>query len=480
MGKKKSTSRRNFLKMTAIGAAGITLASRVDSIFARRSDAFSPGPGNKWPGRVAINFNKAAVTASGADTTVIKKMVDDVICMLTDQTTVGEAWKAAFPSTLTASSKIAVKVNTLNPGIPAPHWSSVKAITDGLQLMDFNGTKYPQGNITIYDMNNGLPAAGNLATAGYKAANFPGISIVTDTPVDGGDGALNNKTYAASLKNADFLINVFSPRGHTTPPKGSQFTLGFKSHFGTYSDPSTTLHPNISQNLADINCAGVVYNKTVLSMCSGIYGMNEGNGPAGSADNYTTYAQSIDKTSVTQCPTTIIMSTDPVSAEMQAIKMMRINKNGAYTVADMPPYLQASAGLSASGFSSVYTIGIIDESQMNMRKMINGVAAVMPYAVSGALYASGVGIAARHVEGHDSAFIEFNCPVEHAGREAFIEIYTTKGAVVRKLPLRVLGVRNNVSWDERDGRGSLVSTGTYIVELISNGKHASAPLTIVR
>jgi len=51
-----------------------------------RSDAFAPGPGNKWPGRVAINFNKAAVTASGADTTVIKKkMVDDAVCMLTDQ-----------------------------------------------------------------------------------------------------------------------------------------------------------------------------------------------------------------------------------------------------------------------------------------------------------------------------------------------------------------------------------------------------------
>jgi hypothetical protein len=346
--------------------------------------------------------------------------------------------------------------------------------------MDFNGTKFPQANITIYDMNNGLPAAGNLATAGYKAANFPGISIVTDTPVNGGDGALNNKTYAASLKNADFLINVFSPRGHTQPPKGSQFTLGFKSHFGTYSDPEPTLHPNLPQNLADINCAGVVFNKTVLSICSGIYGMNEGHGPSGNADIFTTYAQSIDKTSTNQCPTTILMSTDPISAEMQAIKIMRINNKGAYTVADMPPYLQASAGMIVSGFSSAYNIGIIDESQMNIRKMVNGVAAIIPNPVSSAARASGVGIAARHIDGHNSAFIEFNCPGEHVGKVASIEIYSGTGALVRNFSQKVLGVHNNLSWDERDGRGSVVSAGTYIVELVSIGKHASAPLTIVR
>ena len=463
--------------MTAIGAAGITLASRVDSIFAKRSDAFAPGPGNKWPGRVAINFNKAAVTASGADTTVIKKMVDDAICMLTDQTTVGEAWKAVFPSTLTESSKIAVKVNTLNPGIPAPHWSSVRAITDGLQLMDFNGTAFPQGNITIYDMNNGLPAAGNLATAGYKAANFPGISIVTDTPVNGGDGAMNNRTYASTLKNADFLINVFSPRGHSI---GSKFTLGFKSHFGTYSDPDPQLHTNAAQNLRDINCAGPVYTKTVLSVCGGIYGMNEGHGPSGSPDIYTTYAQSMDKTSATQCPTTIIMSTDPISIEMQSIKMMRINNNGAYTIADMPPYLQASAGITALGFSTTSNIGVIDESQMTIRKIINGAIAPVLDPGSRAPRVSGAGIAARHIKGHDSSFIEFKLPDGHVGSDASIEIYDTGGAVVRKFIRKVLGVQNNLSWDEKDGRGGPVAAGMYIVRLISNGKHASAPLMIVR
>jgi uncharacterized protein YjbI with pentapeptide repeats len=474
MGKNIFTGRRSFLKKSVAGAAGLALTSRADSIFPATSAAIAPGPGNKWPGRVVVNFNKAAVTASGADTAVIEQMVNDAIQKLTGQTTIGAAWKAVFPTTLTATSKIAIKTNTANTGLPAPHLSSVRAITDGLQLMDFNGTKFAAANITLYDMN-----AANLSSAKFTAANFPGINLVDDTAVNGGDGAVGNRTYAQSLKNAAFLINVFSPRGHTLPqlPTGSKFTLGFKSHFGTYSNPSG-LHANAPQNIRDINCTGPVFNKNVLSVCSGIYGMNEGNGPGGSADNYTTYAQSIDKTSTNQCPTTIIMSTDPVSAEMQTVKMIRINKNGAYTAADMPTYLQASAGMTASGFTATNNIGIIDESQMTVMKIINGASTPVLNPAHGSLNSFGAAIVARHIKGHHSAFIEFKLPLDRVGSEASIEIFDDRGALARKFSQKVLGVQNHFSWDEKDERGARVSKGTYIVHLVSRGKNASALCTI--
>jgi hypothetical protein len=374
-----------------------------------------------------------------------------------------------FPSTLTATSKIAIKTSTANTGLPAPHWSSVRAITDGLQQMSFNGITFPPGNITIYEIG------GNLGADKYTAANFPGISIVTDTEINGGDGALNNRIYAQSLKNADFLINVFSPRGHNV---GSKFTLGFKSHFGTYFPKNQDLHTNAAQNIRDINCTGPVFTKNVLSMCSGIYGMNEGNGPAGNADNYTTYAQSIDKTSTTTCPTTIILSTDPVSAEMQTIKMMRINKNGAYTTADMPTYLQASAGMTASGFTTSNNIGVIDESQMTVLKIINGASTPVLNPAAGLMGPSGAAIVAHHIKGHANTFIEFKLPVNRVGSEASIEIFDNRGALVRKFSHKVLGVQNHCSWDEKDERGGLVSKGTYIVHLVSGGKNASALCTI--
>jgi hypothetical protein len=470
MGKNISTGRRSFLKKSVAGAAGLALASRVDSIFSATSAAIAPGPGNKWPGRVVVNFNKAAVTASGADTTVIKKMVDDAIMKLTGQTTIGAAWKAVFPATLTATSKIAIKTSTANTGLPAVHWSSVRAITDGLQQMDINGTAFPAANITIYEVG------GNLGTDKYTTANFPGIAIVTDTFVNGGDGALNNRTYAQTLKNAAFLINVFSPRGHNV---GSKFTLGFKSHFGTYSNASA-MHTNAAQNIRDLNCTGPVFTKNVLSVCSGIYGMNEGNGPAGSADIYTTYAQSIDPTSTNQCPTTIVMSTDPVSAEMQAIKMMRINKKETYALADMPTYLQASAGMTATGFTTVNNIGVIDESQMTVLKIINGASTPVLNPAAGLMGPSGAAIVAHHIKGLANTFIEFKLPVAQVGSNASIEIFDNKGALVRKFSQKVLGVQNHFSWDESDMTGKMAGQGMYVAHLASESIRESTRFMIVR
>ena len=497
MGKNISAGRRNFLKVSAAGAAGLAIASKVETIFSASSGA-SPAPGNnKWPGRVVINFNKAAVAANVANATVIKQMVDDAILLLTGQTTIGAAWQSIFPSTLTATSKIAIKIPICflsNDYLTAPHWSSVKAITDGLQQMSFNGTAFPAANITIYDLIVSTPSAtsgpGTFASAGYTAANFPGITILKDTAIDGGDGALNNHVYAKTLKNADFLINVFSPRGHNMPPTGSGFTLGFKNHFGSYSDPWNTIHASTgttrwsaqtSQNLIDINCIGPVINKNVLSVCSGIYGTNESNGPTGSATIYGTYAHSIDNTIAATAsvpPTTIIMSTDPISVEMQAIKMMRLNSGGAYATAGLPPYLQACAGMTASGFTKTYNIGTIDEAKMKINKIVNGTATPVLNSDSGPM-ASQTGIVACHIKGHNT-FIEFKLPEEHVGKDASIEIYDTKGALVRKLSRKVLGIQNNLSWDEKSERGALVSKGTYLVHLISGGKRASTSVTIVR
>jgi hypothetical protein len=472
-------SRRSFLKSSAAaGAAVVATGGLVENVLAS-APALTPGPGNKWPGRVAINFNKDAVTRSGSNATAvpatIAKMVDDTIMLLTGESTIGAAWKAVFPSSLTAQSKIAIKVNTLNSGTPAPHWSSVKAITDGLQLMDFSGTIFPAANITIYE------AVGNkLSAAGYSSTNFGStIKIANDTSnlVAGGDGALSNRTYAGTLKDAAFLINVFSPRGHNI---GSTFTLGFKSHFGTYSNP-TGLHGSAAAtNLRDINCVGPVFNKTVLSVCSGIFGMNESNGPTGSAADYTNYAKTMDSTA-TLCPTTIMMSTDPVSIEMQAIKMMRLNKSpaGPYGIADMSTYLRASGGVTGALTGTTYNIGQIDETKMEIRRILNDLVMVENHPDLGGA-AAGAIIFASPIKGHSGTFIEFKLPHGYAGRDALLELYDIKGALIRRHSQKVLGVLNHFSWDNKDASGRQVSLGTYIVRLKSGRIHLSTKFVTMR
>jgi hypothetical protein len=471
-------SRRSFLKSSAAAGAAVAASGGLVQNILASAPAMTPGPGNKWPGRVAINFNKGAVTRNGTNATAvpatIAKMVDDAILLLTGESTIGAAWKAVFPSSLSTSSKIAIKIPIgFNDGTPAPHWASVKAITDGLQQMDLNGAKLPIGNITIYDM----AGSGTFANAGYTSANFPGITMLKDTAVNGGDGALSNRTYAQTLKNASFLINVFSPRGHNI---GSNFTIGFKCHYGTYSNP-VGMHTNAANNLRDINCTGPVLQKTVLSVCSGIFGMNESHGPGGTADDYTNYAKSMDS-NATLCPTTIMMSTDPVSIEMQTVKMMRLNANppGKYGKADMPTYLRASGGDTSSGLSgTTYNIGQIDEAKMEIRRIINDLVMVENHPDLGGA-AAGANIIASPIKGHRGTFIEFRLPHDHAGHDAQIELYDIKGALVHRHSQKVLGALNHFSWDNKDASGKLVSLGTYVVHLTSGKIHLSTKLLTMR
>ncbi len=480
MAKKTATNRREFLKITAAGAAGIALTSQIGPVFAKQAASAVKSPLNKWPGRVVVNFNKAAVTGSNpvAAPDVIKTMVDDSIKRLTDQTEIGAAWKAVFPDSLSATSKIAIKVNTLNSGTVAPHWSSVKAMTDGLQLMSVGAAAFPAANITIYDMNNGTAAENRLSQAGYKADNFPGVNIVTDTAIDGTDGALENRKYASTLKAADYLINVFGARGHDIPPEGSRFSMGFKSHYGTYYD-ANGMHGNVPGNLRAINCTGPVYNKQVLNVCIGIFGTNEGRGPSNPADVFSTYSKKIDTSSTCQCPTTVIMSTDPISAEVQGVKILRMNKGASFAKDDMPGYLKSCAGIDVTGLTPTHNIGVIDETQMDIRRIVNGQIIAVKDPGRAAANRTGSMVSAHQIQGH-STFIDFSLPKEHFGNQAKIEIFDAQGSLARSFSHKVMGVRNNVSWDEKDSKGNNVSKGMYVVRLSSGTVREASQFSIVR
>jgi hypothetical protein len=464
MKNKYNTPRRDFLKMAAAGTAGLAVL-RPQELLASPM-ALAKGPGNKWEGRVVVNFNKAAVTGTQTvNEQVVKTMVGDAIKLLTNEATVGSAWKAIFPAALTAQSKIAIKINILNNGLP---------VAQGLQQMDFSGTKFPAANITLYDMNNG----NTMDSAGFTAARFPNVYRVKDTAQAFGDGAMNNRSYARSLNACQFLINVFSPRGQGSDVEN--FTLGFKSHFGTYSNPQGLHGAPALGALRDFNCTGPVYQKLVLSMCSGLFGMNESNGPTGDAANYSTYAKTMDPSVTTQAATTIIMSTDPVSAEMQAIKMMRLNKSpaGLYTVAALPAYLRASAGVSGT-LTPVYIIGIIDESKMDVRRIINGTAITTErHGRSMQGKPSRDGLVIQRIP-NAGVFVEYTLTDATGAETAHVEIRNSRGALVRTLSDQIHGCRNQLAWDERTDAGTRVPGGVYAVHLAVGGRRLVGRVTII-
>jgi hypothetical protein len=483
-----SMSRRTFVKGTAVTAAAATVVGTpIHEVLAAQSTDLKPGPGNKWPGRVVVNFNKDAIagttTAPDVKENIVKKMVDDAIKLLTGEATVGAAWKAVFPSTLSLQSKVAIKINILNSSRPAPHPFTVMGITEGLQQMEFNGSKFPAANITIYDMNNSSSFDKYDTQGGggefFSSARFPGISRVKDSAQAAGDGAMNNRSYAKTLKSSDFLINVFSPRGHFV----TGFSLGFKSHYGTYSSPSS-LHTDSTAHAAlrDFTSTGPVFNKLVLSFCSGMFGKTETNGPTGTEEDFSKYTKKMDASSSVVNPSTIIMSTDPISCEMQSIKMMRMNKNPekAYDVASMPNYLKASGGVSGS-ITPVYNVGIIDEAKMDVRKIINGqIIGVGTANNQPLLQRSDIALHAKQLKGTRSTFIEYSFPPEYVGKKASIEIYSINGASVYKSIREISGISSNFSWDEKDSSGKHVGNGTYMVKVVAGSIVLSSKLSITR
>lgn len=407
-----------------------------------------------------------------ADEAVIKKMVDDAILLLTEESSVGQAWKAVFPDSLSIDSEIAIKICILNNALPVAHPFSVMGITEGLQQMDFQGNPFPARNITIYDMNNN----NLMESAGYTAERFPGINLVKDSSRRFGDGASGDRGYAGTLNRCHFLINVFSPRGQSDDV--GNVTLGFKSHFGTYDNPRE-LHGSPAQSyLRDFSCTGPVFEKTVLSFCSGMFGMNEGRGPRGDADDYSNYARTVDPQSDTGCPTTIILSTDPVSAEMQTIKMMRLNREpqGMYSVDAMPAYLKASAGIGGS-LDPVFNIGIIDEEEMDIRRIINGEVIATPVRQPASVPAAGDAIAARQT-GVNSVFIEYSFPALPPGSGVTITIFDTKGRTIRTVSHRIRGFLNHVAWDRTDTSGGPVAKGMYLITAVAAKKQLTARITI--
>jgi hypothetical protein len=294
---------------------------------------------------------------------------------------------------------------------------------------------------------------------------------------------MNNHKYSETLKNADYLINVFSPRGHTYPPVGSRFTLGFKSHIGTYASEAAkegpSLHTDLMQNLREMNCTGVVFKKNVLSVCSGIAALNEGKGPPGEAQDYQKYAKTMDASiGGAASSTTMMLSTDPIAVEMQAIKMMRLNNGGKYDVESMPPYLQACAGIAGKMDGKLYNIGIIDEKQMDIRRIINGITSIERFESKVKRVIQG-DVNISHVNGTGTTFFEFTIPEVQLRSEATIIIHSLDGKVVYKQVMGLGGAVNHFSWYHRDMHGGIVGKGTFIVQITYGISQLSKRFSIV-
>jgi len=462
-----TVSRRTFLKSSAAVTAISATSGVVANVLGETKKVTAETTLNKWRGRVAINFNKDAVkdyAKKSVDNEVIAKMVDDTIIKLSEKDTVGDAWKEIFPDTLTATSKIAIKTNFYAPSICPPP-EILLAMVTGLRKMSIGGSNFT-GDITIYEANTG----NSFQQAGYDEAAFKvegsKATLLKATMGKGKDPATGESQYVTVLDDADFLINVFSARGHEAYTEG--FSLGFKSHYGTYiNSPVSTIHgtPGFSQRVRNLHCTGVIAKKQVLSVSCAFYCNNEGDsmGSTGTK-SFSTYVKTMDSTATCESPSTLIMSTDAVSCEVQAIKILKINKGKTYGVNDMPKYLRASAGIAGALSDATYDIGEIDELKMDIRKIVNqtGIVAVTRREHENR---SEIRLTTTSLPRQRTTYFEFSLPSRLQGTGARLSVFDITGKQIFSTDLRVQGILNHYSWDRMSGAGMPVPAGRYVVEL---------------
>ena len=240
--------RRDFLKITAAGAAGLAIA-RADKAFAA------------WPstGTLAVNPNISNMrVVSCVDTTMVKSTpamtfagqnaaidsarvqanMDAMAMQLANQTTADAAWKAIFRTGKGswAATKVAIKINAAEAKNMA-HVAILQKLCTILvgygvlpaNIVIFDGQIFNSGAadyasyVSLTDTTKVLAVLSNLSTAlgGMANASIPGGS---------------STTCAADIANGviDIVINIASNKGHDMAFNGGT-TLCMKNHFGTFA-----------------------------------------------------------------------------------------------------------------------------------------------------------------------------------------------------------------------------------------------------
>jgi hypothetical protein len=290
MDKKSRCNRRDFLKKTAVGTAGLTAG--LSLLKPSKARAAVTWPTGGWPAptatpntmqinpninnlRVVCMFDPNMITnpaesgttvddfVNAVSMTTIDTDMDNMAMWLAQQTTPAAAWSTIFqkPASKTwAQVKVAIKVNTCN-AMSQPRPPVVGKICNVL-----NGLGVPGTSIIIYD---GAQNTCQTLTGGFSnyfsptgTGTYNGYTKYPGT-VSSGTGDLGGSTNVAipnvtatqpcptDLANGtiDILINIAVNKGHNSPLLNSTgqgntggCTLCHKNHLGTF--PASIFHNN--------------------------------------------------------------------------------------------------------------------------------------------------------------------------------------------------------------------------------------------
>lgn len=423
----RGTSRRNFLKMTAVAAAAASSPVGARELIRPGGLGLTSTRGNTMAGRIVMFQDP---TMNGHTSTIDYNRVEQVVLsgvkILTSQSTVDGAFQSLFPGVSEAST-FAIKVNCIGPC--DTRWETVRGVVAGLSQM-FGGT-YDVSQVVIFDRHN-------LHSHGYDEANFtfngnyPTISHSTNAgtyPVYG--------SYRLSdwIVDSDYLINIPALKCHSDG--NNQITVALKNHYGSCYPSS--LCGNITGMLAINKDETHVKPKTGLLVTCGLRGTYSG-GPGEPPQWWNTFPEG--------SPNTLFFTTDPVTNEYWARDMINAERT-AHNWSEKPcPWIEQAADEG---------LGIADPQQMTVV-----VPSDVPHAPEAYI---GNTILAPNSPNPFSEGTSFRFRLGEPGH-ASLMIIDAQGRFVRHIAEGHFPAGySTLNWDGRDAHGQRVATGVYFARL---------------
>lgn len=470
-----SMNRRSFIKSTAEGVAGATLAgSAIKSVIAKpMANDFA------WTDKMPINpdiDNMRVIcmhdpnmtgTPTGGTFAAQNKVVDDqrvrdnldkMAMHLTGKATPDEAWKTIFRSSKAwKDTKVIIKLNCVANNMLA-RVSVIKKITD--VLIDFG---VQPANIVMFDGQGQYRGPNGTYKSSVSLTDNTKIRAkLSDSYSDlGGSAAvkipeINNSGYAPGdlvKGNTDIIVNIAVNKGHASPTFNvGMTTLCLKNHFGTFLNASsngTAMHLHSTKGLININKIPEIVGgnpiRQQLCIVDSLWAMKSG--PTGSVDG-----GKLDR---------LVMGTFAGSVDYCCVKEIREKlMNVTNHQKDVIPQF-----LTAFGYKET------DPEWVEMTPDTVAIRKVNPNHSSESITFTLNG------SSMPKSTLHFNLP--RGNRDNLtVRIVDMKGRVVREINERS-GVWT-LQWDGRAANGNMVAPGSYMVSLSAGSFRETMQMTVVR
>jgi|WetSurMetagenome_2_1015567.scaffolds.fasta_scaffold00056_41 hypothetical protein len=480
MSKKTLESRRNFLKVSAMSAAGLSIMgpmakkARGATITTTLAN-LSTTPINTdvsnlrvafitdaTPGTVTAtsmvrttnypgwgSFNNPTNTTTGVNYTTVKANMDKLACALASKTNATEAWATLLkiPSNKTwGTAKAVIKPNAFagdHPSIPIV--SKICEVLIGFGM--------PAGNITICDTGGdcGIYLGTGKCPSGVLTSSERGNTVAW--PASAGGESFGAAT---AIDGADILVNIGCNKGHNQYSEYSGVTMCQKNMKGAIwfncgeNDATKGTRRLVNTN----SCSYIVGNIPTTyparqQLCivdslwmgdAGDWGGGISNGNNGNSILMATFPGAVDYVTTMKVRVTKMAA----STWNQPIVDRFITGYG-YTAADITTVMTpVGANVPGPGLVDAGTTEVVYNAQENPNLSRQGVVQVS-------------------VSGNGARTFNSSLSLSKGETVQSAEIISVQGRKIRTLALN--SGSNRIVWDGRTDSGSLAKAGTYVLKI---------------